>query len=147
MKKPAILFFALINIYLYALGDTEKEIKSKVDEVTVYISGAQITRNEQVNLPAGTTTLKFTGLSPYIDSKSIKIKSSGLVTVLSVNHQLNYIDPVKKSTEIEGYIKQIKELEDKIELENTYLAMLKDETEFLNLNKKNKQQRKRTYPC
>lgn len=136
MKTIVATILILISISALCQEIIEKEVKTKVNEVTVFIEGAQITSNEQVNLTSGTTILKFTGLSPYIDGKSIKVKSLGKVTVLSVNHQLNYIDPVKKNTDIQLYEKQIVDLESKIELENTYLSILKEETDFLSLNKK-----------
>ncbi|MDG2194796.1 MAG: DUF4140 domain-containing protein [Polaribacter sp.] len=67
---------------------------SKVDAVTVFLESAQITRNKSIQLSKGTTLLKFVALSPFIDAKSIQVKSKDL-EIQSVAFQKNFL---KKNT-------------------------------------------------
>lgn len=135
MKKLSILLFWLIVSQAYAQESPEKEIKSKVNEVTVFIEGAQVVRKKSVELNPGRTTLKFTNLSPFIDAKSVQVKANGAVTVLSVNHQQNYIKKMKRTQEIVDLESRLEILDDKMLIEKTYLAIIRDELIFLNENR------------
>lgn len=135
MKKIIILTFCLIFSETYSQEITEKKIETKVNEVTVFIKDAQITRKKTIDLKQGTTLLKFINLSPFIDAKSIQVKANGKVTVLSVNHQQNYIDKLDKQKELLDLEQKFQEFEDKINLEKTYLDILKEELVFLQENR------------
>jgi len=113
----------------------EKEIKTIVSEATVFIDGAQITREKTTDLSPGKTILKFVNLSPFIDAKSIQVKAEGDLTVLSVNQQQNFMDKTEKPQEMKTLETRLKDLEDKIRTENTYLEVLKDEESFLQENR------------
>lgn len=135
MKQIAILLICVFFNNLRAQEPFQKELKSEVNEVVVFIEGAQVTRKKSVDLVPGTTILKFTGLSPFIDSKSIQVKAKGEVMVLAVNHQQNFLDKPEKSLQLVDLEKQLREIEDKIALENTYLSILSEELAFLNANR------------
>lgn len=119
----------------YSQEISEKKIITEVNEVTVFISDAQITRKKAVELKQGITVLKFINLSPFIDAKSIQVKANGDVTVLSVNHQQNYIDKLDKQQELLDLESKFQVLDDKINLEKTYLDILKEELVFLQENR------------
>ncbi len=125
----------LIGSKTYSQEISEKKIITEVNEVTVFISDAQITRKKSVELKQGTTILKFINLSPFIDAKSIQVKASGDITVLSVNHQQNYIDKLEKQQELLDLEVKFQALENKINLEKTYLDILKEELVFLQENR------------
>jgi len=135
MKKLTFLLLCLLLSNSYAQKITDKKINTKVSEVTVFLKDAQITREKTIELARGTTLLKFINLSPFIDAKSIQVKAKGKVTVLSVNHQQNYLDKLDKQKELIALEAQIEEIEDKINLEETYLSILKEELNFLQANK------------
>lgn len=42
----------------------QNKVKTTAEKVTLFIDGAQVTRTKQVDIPAGNSTLIFTGLSP-----------------------------------------------------------------------------------
>lgn len=130
-----ILMLCLFITRAFSQEPTEKSIKTDVDEVTVFIDGAQITRQKSVDLKQGKSILKFINLSPFIDAKSIQVKADGDLTVLSVNHQQNFIDKSKKSTEQTNLESKLKAVENDIKLENTYLYILQQELEFLKDNR------------
>ncbi len=135
MKKLFFLILCLIFSKTYSQEITEKKIITEVNEVTVFIKDAQITRKKSVDLMQGTTILKFINLSPFIDAKSIQVKANGNVTVLSVNHQQNYIDKLDKQQELLDLESKLQEIESKMNLEKTYLDILKEELAFLKENR------------
>jgi hypothetical protein len=129
----SIACFLFSNIFSQEI--TEKEVKTEVNNVTVFIEGAQITRKKNVEVLSGITALKFVNLSPFIDAKSVQVKAIGEVTVLSVNHQQNYLDKSAKLKEIDELQQKDKLLDDKINLENAYLSIIKEELDFLKQNR------------
>lgn len=134
MRKLILIFLVLCISKVYAI-DVEKEVKSNVSEVTVYLEGAQETRKSAIDLTQGKTTLKFVGLSPFMDAKSIQLKVDGEVTVLTVNHQLNHLLKTEKSQTLKDLDSQIKSIDAKIELENTYLTIIQEDIAFLKENR------------
>ncbi len=136
MKKVTVIIsLFLLAIQVYSQEIKEIEVKSEVNEVTVYIEGAQVTRNKTLDLPAGQSLIKFVNLSPFIDGKSVQVKTEGNLTVLSVNHQQNFIDKAEKSKEASELEAKIEALDKKLDLEKTYLSILKEEINFLQENR------------
>jgi len=135
MKKLFFLILCLLFSKSYSQEIAEKKITTVVNEVTVFIKDAQITRKKSIDLTQGTTILKFINLSPFIDAKSIQVKANGNVTVLSVNHQQNYIDKLDKQQELSDLELKLQEIESKMNLEKTYLDILKEELAFLQDNR------------
>lgn len=135
MKTINIFLLSLIATNLFSQVIIEKEVKTEVNEVTVFLEGAQIVRKKTVDLTKGQTIIKFTGLSPFIDAKSVQVKAEGALTVLSVNHQQNYLDKADKPLELTDLENKLAVIEDKIKLENTYLSIIKEELSFLQENR------------
>lgn len=135
MKKISfnlILFLIVCCNVIYA---NEVEITTEAKEVTVYLNGAQITRTKAVSLNKGIQTLKFINLSPFIDAKSIQVKIPGNITVLAVNHQKNYIKQNEKSTALQKLELQLQKKTDSLKIEETNLAILKEQITFLITNR------------
>lgn len=135
MKTIAVLILCFLFGNLYSQEAIEKEIKTDVNEVTVFIENAQITRTKTVSLLRGITLLKFIDLSPFIDAKSVQVEAEGDVTVLSVNHQQNYIDKIDKPQELIELEAKLQTIEDKIHLQSTYLSVISEELAFLKANR------------
>ncbi len=135
MKAFNIVLLSLIFNNVLSQDIVEKEVKTEVNEVTVFLDGAQIVRKTGVDLKTGETIVKFINLSPFIDAKSVQVKAEGDLTVLSVNHQQNYMDKMAKPAELIGLEKQLEGIEDKIKVEQTYLSILKEELIFLQENR------------
>lgn len=136
MKKLAFVLFCFIVGSLSAQTPVIKEITSRVDEVTVFLDGAQITRKKAVVLPKGTVLIKFTKLSPYIDGKSVQVKASGALTVLSVNHRKNFLQESEKSAALETFQGQLNQLDGDLTLTQTHLDIVREELSFLRDNRK-----------
>lgn len=97
----------------------DKKLPSKIKEVTVYLNGAQITRNAVCNLKPGTTQVALTGLSNKIDESSIQISGLQAVSILSMSYDINYLEKPESTPEF-------KALEDKIQVNSDKIARLKN---------------------
>ena len=135
MKIINILILSLISSNLFSQEIKIQEIKTEVNEVTVFIDGAQIIRKKNVDLTQGKFNLKFVNLSPFIDPKSVQVKVEGELTVLSVNHQQNYLDKLERPKELQDLEKSLDAIELKIKQEDTYLSIITEELAFLQENR------------
>ncbi|MCU0474137.1 MAG: DUF4139 domain-containing protein [Bacteroidales bacterium] len=135
MKKLFTSSILLFAVALYVSADTDKDIKAGLKHVTVYPDRAQITHETSVEIPAGKTTLKLGGLSPYIDAQSIQVKGYGDFMILSVNHQNNYLENLEELPEIKTIRSQIEALQIKIEDEKAAISILKEKEAFLVANR------------
>lgn len=135
MRKIIPVILILLNVRLVAQEKKEIIVKTEVKAVTIFTKAAQPTRKKTVELPAGKSLVKFTDLSPYIDEKSIQIKTSNEVIVLSVNYQLNYIDTTQKAQNVQDLRTKLEAVESKLFLESTNLEVIKEELEFLKDNR------------
>lgn len=127
-----VLSFLLIFICSYTLGQSVKEatINTEVRSVTVFLDGAQITRQARTYLSKGSTKLVIKELSPFLDPQSIQVKLDNSITILSVNHQIDFLKEHEKST-IENKIETI---EDSLEYEKVLLSTLEAEEVMLKAN-------------
>jgi hypothetical protein len=135
MKKIFFIPFLCASICLSAQNDKGIILKTSVSDVKVFLKGAQVLRKTTVNVPAGKSTLRFVNLSPYIDGKSVQVRLNNKITVLSVNNQLNYNDTVNNSKEIDALRSQMKELDEKIRIEQTNKSINAQNLDLLNTNK------------
>ena len=106
MKFLTLLFSLLISSTAFCVSDT-LEASSKIKDVTVFFSGAQITRTTTLKAPKGKHILVLNELPNTIYDQSIQVKSTDNCKILSVKHELVYPSTKKSTTE--------EALEDKIE--------------------------------
>ncbi|MBO6005755.1 MAG: DUF4140 domain-containing protein, partial [Paludibacteraceae bacterium] len=94
------------------------DVSSKAKEVTVFTSGAQVTRTATAQVGAGQSEVRIMGLSPYIDSKSVQVKAKGSgLTIMSVSQQKNYVEKSQTDKEVEALKKQKDDITSKINIE------------------------------
>ncbi len=115
-------FIVICSIYTFNVFAAEsRPISSKIEDVTVFLNGAQITRKATVNLAPGTTSLLFTQIAANINAQSIQVRGEGNCMVLSVTHQLNYLKAQKKQAEQESLEEKKQSLQEQIGTENIML--------------------------
>jgi len=136
MKKLIFILVFTQAFFVLAQESREKVIDSEVEEVTLFFANAQIIRQKSLSVEAGKTSLKFQNLSPYIHPRSVQVKVDGNVTVLSVNHQLNYLDNLEKPGELSELEATYKSIQNKIELEQAHLSVINEDIAFLQANRK-----------
>jgi uncharacterized protein (TIGR02231 family) len=135
MKKVIISLILIISVVLNLTAQTEKEIKAEIKHVTVFPDRAQIDHETSLSLQSGKTILKLSGLSPYIDAQSIQVKGYGEFTILSVNHQNNYLQNLEDAPEVKSIRSQIETLQIKVEDEKAAISVLKEKEAFLIANR------------
>ena len=96
----------IFSITIAAKADDQK-IASKVQKVIVFLNGAQVTRTAMVNVNAGTSTLVFENISPGIDVQSIQVHANGEFTILSVKHELDFLNEQAKQKRVEDLKAQL----------------------------------------
>lgn len=136
MKRIAGILMLVLQVLPYTISAQKAvEVNSNITDVVVYLDAASVTRKAQVNLPEGRTKISFTGLSPYIDFKTIIVKTPDGVSIEGVNHSNNFIGKKERNEEIEILNKKLKELEAQRKSINTSIAVVNEEISFLNENK------------
>ncbi|MFV0469662.1 MAG: mucoidy inhibitor MuiA family protein, partial [Dysgonomonas sp.] len=75
-----------------------KTIKSKLNEATVYLRGAELTHSATATLNKGDNEIRIEGLSPNIDRNSLRIKSSNGVIISSFEFSTDEL-PLNKPNE------------------------------------------------
>jgi len=131
MLKKLLMIAGFIIIALAAKANDDQKITSKVQKVIVFLNGAQVTRTAMVNVNAGTSELVFGGISPGIDVQSIQVQANGDFTILSVKHEMNYLDEQVKQKQVEDLKAQQKALAYKINLQNSLLSVYQEEENML----------------
>lgn len=126
-----LLIWAVVSLVISTkliAAENEVRVPSNITHVTVFLNQAQVTRVAKTNLQAGTTDIVFDRVSPYINIKSIQVKTEGNVNLLSVSHRNNFLANEDKPA-------FIVELEDTIAALNNQIALLGIRKEALNLEK------------
>ncbi|MFI5139701.1 MAG: mucoidy inhibitor MuiA family protein [Sphingobacteriales bacterium] len=125
-------FLFVVAIAANAEGDLQ--VASKVQKVVLFLNGAQVTRTAMVNVNAGTSQLVFGGISPGLDVQSIQVHANGEFTILSVKHELDYLNEQAKQKQVEELQAMQKAIRDKIDLQNSLIAIYQAEENMLAKN-------------
>src|SRR6056297_574206 len=85
MNALTIAILTLTFTFFQQPAETNiKKVPSTIEEATVYLRGAQVTRNAEVELQAGSNTITFSDLSIQFSEASIQIASDKQITILSL---------------------------------------------------------------
>ncbi len=131
-----IIFFILPFLTSTAFSqENSVNVSSKINEVTVFMNGAQVQRlSDQVDIPQGVSLLLFSGLSSSIETQSLQAKGEGNFTILSVAKQDNFLIEKKKSEQKEALQVKVGSLMDKINTLRNEISVYKAEEEMLMKN-------------
>ncbi len=91
----ALLLLACIGLSTSTRAEEsdEKDVKSKIKKVTVFLSGAQVTRTGSFYLKPGPNKIIMEGVSPYIDGNTLQAKGVGDFTIMDVVFETHYPQP------------------------------------------------------
>jgi len=107
--------------------------KTVIKEVTVYLSGARVTAESVVTLPAGVSEVRLTGLSPQIDQNSIQVSGLKNVSVLSINYTVNNVAKKLDSEKITALEAQLAALSrDYAQIQNIIKGLSNEESLMTN---------------
>jgi hypothetical protein len=134
MKRIPLLLSALFSFSCFA--QPSQNLDSKVTNVTLFISGAQVTRTAQASLQPGIAELTFTGLSEGIDVNTIRLTGEGSFTIISVNSRINYLKAQKNIKDEESLNLKKKQLGMLLEDIASQQEVLDTEESLLKANQK-----------
>ena len=133
--KNLLLTGCLIVLSITTKAETQIEISSEIKNVTVYQQGAQISRAGNFAVKKGQTTVLFKGLPSKITPESIQAKATNEVMIISVTHNLDYLNKTVVSKEITTLSNNRRVLLDSIKMLNNYKTVFTQEKEMILANK------------
>ena len=137
--KMQRIILSILTVFSFAFASAQqKEIKtnSTIEGVTVFLSGAQITRESRVSLRPGTNLIKLTDLTNNLDPNSIQVSGDKKVTIVSVNHSFNYLEEPKKSKRYREVKDSLDDVNLKLQLRRSIKQVYIEEKSLLLANKK-----------
>ena len=114
MKKLFLVALFFTTSFAFSEEVKTQKVSSKIQEVTVFLTGGEVHRTANVKLKKGRNKLVFTQISTVADNKSIQFSSMVNLNLVSVSSEIDYINRL-------GQNKRIVVIRDSIQL-------LKDET-------------------
>jgi uncharacterized protein (TIGR02231 family) len=133
MKFPAVilLFVAIQSQAQLVQHFTAPDIK----DIRIFQNGAEVRRTLKTTVEAGITQISVEGLSAGIDKNSITVSGSGRYTLLAVGHQLNYLQPGKKTDARLSLEDTLEALTDEQVSMANQKSVITDEQELLKANR------------
>ncbi|MBX7094440.1 MAG: mucoidy inhibitor MuiA family protein [Flavobacteriales bacterium] len=113
----------------------EIEINSKVTDVTIFFSGAQVSRTASLQLNPGTNIIRMSRLSYTMDPNSIQVEGSKQYTIVSVNHRHNFLQDADELPEVKSLKDQLEKVNNDIELNRIEMGALNEEKAYVEANK------------
>lgn len=125
--KPYVLgaFCGLFALFSSAqIKVYDQFLESKINNVKVYMTGAEIERMPSLTLKKGRNKLVFKNISAFADASSIQFNIDGKYRIISMNTEMDYLNIKKKNT-------RIQRLSDSVTLLTNQIAVLRDEEDAL----------------
>ncbi len=132
MKTITLILITITQVlYNQNFANTSNTIKTKVNLVTVYTEGAQVSRTKTISLKQGENTLRFTELEQAINTNSIQLFS------LSKNDNFTVVSTRSLQEEIAkpNVKKIIQKIEDSLTIVNRKITLLNLEINNFNQEK------------
>ncbi|WP_157963129.1 mucoidy inhibitor MuiA family protein [Algoriphagus litoralis] len=135
--KNALIPFLMLFFVAQAFGQELKEtaLTSKIQDVTLFLSGAQVFENATGQIPSGESVILLKGLSPYLDEKSIQVKGQGNFTIQAVNKRLDYLSEKEVGEKVKALEDQIEGISKSQTLAQNRLQVLATKSSLLTSNK------------
>lgn len=136
MKR--LIFATLVLIHTssaFSQEIKEAPISSQIQEVTLFLSGAQIFEKASGPIPSGESVVVIKGLSPYLDEKSIQVKAQGNFTIQAVNKRQDFLSEKEVDEKVLELEKQMEIIQKSVTLSQNRLQILTNKASLLSSNK------------
>lgn len=100
MKNTIFYLLVLPFLGFSQVQNPEQRVETTIKAVTLYLDGAEVNQQKQVNLSVGITSVVFTNLSSKLIPKSIQVNVGEAVSVLSVTEKLNFLSLNAESVKV-----------------------------------------------
>ena len=134
MKFQLITSIFLLPALAFSQTTSIVSVESKVNEVKLFLSGAQVTRTAAVDVPAGFSTFVLKDLPNTLDASTYQVEGEGAFTIMSIKEGF--------SNKPNSLPKEAQLIKDSIMLlliqkeDNEAIgAVLNEEENFLNMNR------------
>jgi uncharacterized protein (TIGR02231 family) len=87
MRLSILLAFSVACLFVNGQENRPISVKSTVNDVKLYLAGAQVKRSLSINLPKGTTTIVVKNLPNTFDASTLTVEGKGDFTILSIMEQ------------------------------------------------------------
>jgi len=132
MKSIFLVLLVTFQVKLYCQGQEAKQVNSVIENVTVFLTGAQLEQTCEVDLKNGKQSIAFIGLSPELDPNSVVIEADPKnVTILSVNTRNNYMKPLPDNRGIGIARDSMNMITDRVSALTNEIATLEKEKDLL----------------
>jgi uncharacterized protein (TIGR02231 family) len=136
MKNILLIFCFLLIFIASKAQNLETNVESSPNEVTVFLSGAELKHQTELKLVAGQNTFRFLGLPASINPSSISFNLEEDVKIISISGEINYqgrLKPNKMRITLEDSADYFEQEVQKI---NNEIEALQSEKILLNENMK-----------
>jgi uncharacterized protein (TIGR02231 family) len=117
---------------LYA--QPEQLIQTEVENVTVYLNGASVSRSQTLKLSPGTNQFKILGLSSKLDPKSMQLTLSGTAKLVSFYFEKSVIVQASNQSRLRNQSDSLSALETKLQRLRYEMEAFTVEKELLTSN-------------
>jgi len=139
LSKSNMKYFSLWMMLItsvIASAQTERPVDSRITNVTVFLSSAQVTREVKTRIEGGKATLVVSGLTAYLDPNSIQVSGKGNLMILGVSHRQNYLNEFNVPKPLQLLRDSIERLRNGVALENAQKEILGREEQLILTNQK-----------
>jgi uncharacterized protein (TIGR02231 family) len=134
--KDLMKWLLVLTIAAPAYSQTEKSVESKITQVTVFLSNAQVTREVKSRIEAGKTSLIVSGLTSQLDQQSIQVAGKGNYIITGIAHRQNYLSEHNMPKKLQVLKDSLELLQRQVQLEQSQKEILNKEEQMLLSNQK-----------
>jgi len=121
MKKSILVLFGVLWLSIGSAQQVvETKVKTTINELTVFLTGGEVTRSALLKLKKGRNKIIFTGISTVIDQKSIQFSANKTHNLVSVSTEMDYISSVRSNP-------RLKKIKDSLEIIHDKQSDLRNE--------------------
>ncbi len=107
-----------------------------ITDVTVFLKGAYITRNESFNLEKGINKLYFNDFPISLNPETLSVSSSEGSSIVSLDYSLSKINKFDDGTRISNLKLKIESIKDEIDFQKGMLLVCSEQEEVLKHNRR-----------
>ena len=135
MKKILLLLGTIWTCNANAQQIVEKNVSSKIKQVRVFLTQAEINNVAQVSIGAGTSTLVFEELPAKLQQQSLQVNAKGAITIMAVKHRINYLKSQAKTDKIKKLEQDLEGLQDALNSLQVQKKIYQEEEAMILANK------------
>ncbi|MDP4827810.1 MAG: DUF4140 domain-containing protein, partial [Flavobacteriales bacterium] len=111
------------------------DVQSVIVDATVYLQGAVIVHNAEVNLKAGENVIRLSGLTTSLDPASVVVKATDGITIAGVSHKNDFAGASRMSTLARAKTDSLEDARFELEGKQALMAVYNEEMLFLQANR------------